>query len=64
MHNQETDLKTENEPNQIKQLLILTGEDFFGFEGEITKSTENDMVELQLSINHSEDDFINDVDNT
>ena len=64
MHNQETDLKTENEPKQIKQLLILTGEDFFGFEGEITESTENDTVQLQLSINYPEDDFLNDVDNT
>ena len=64
MHSQETDLKTDNEPKQIKQLLILTGEDFFGFEGEITESTENDTVQLQLSINYPEDDFLNDVDNT
>lgn len=64
MHSQETDLKTENEPKQIKQLLILTGEDFFGFEGEITESTENDMGQLQLSINYPEYDFLNDVDNT
>jgi len=63
MHSQEIDLKTENKPKQIKQLLILTGEDFFGFEGEIEKSSENDMVQLQLAINHPEYDFLNDVDN-
>jgi len=63
MHSQEIDLKTENEPKQIKQLLILTGEDFFGFESEMAKSSENDMVQLQLAINHPEDDFLNDVDN-
>jgi hypothetical protein len=63
MHSQEIDLKTENEPKQIKQLLILTGEDFFGFESEMAKPSENDMVQLQLATNHPEDDFLNDVDN-
>ncbi len=63
MRDQEIELDAEIEITPVRHLLFLTGEDFFGFEGEIIEPLERSLAQLQLSIDRQDNDFVNHIDN-